>query len=114
MDRAVLTAMEVAEIFGIAQSTVHQQAREGSLPSFKCGDRTLFPARAIKHLADFGNLPTGNATGTDEAATRIVLELERKTCEARLAAIIGLLAEIDGSNDALVVRPRRRAGGERI
>lgn len=53
----------------------------------KCGERTLFPALAITHLADYGTLPTLPAGDVDTNASRVLLEIERQTCLARLAAI---------------------------
>ncbi len=108
MEKATLTAAEVSDVLGIAQSTVHQKAREGALPSIKVGDRTLFPALSIRHLADFGKLPSDTA-GPDNTA-RVMLELERKTCEAKIALIDTMLAELDGRSARLHVRTRIRGG----
>jgi excisionase family DNA binding protein len=46
----VLSASEVAELLGVPQSTVHEWARRGLLPSRKVGRRRLFVRSKIEAL----------------------------------------------------------------
>lgn len=46
----VMTAGEVATLLGVAESTVHYWAREGTLPSRKLGRRRIFIRSKIEAL----------------------------------------------------------------
>ena len=46
----VMTAAEVAALLGVPQSTVHQWARQGTLPSRKLGKRRIFIRQKIEAL----------------------------------------------------------------
>lgn len=93
--RSTLTAAEVAELLGCATSTIHAQAKAGTLPCIRLGDRTLFPKAAMEHYARTGTLPAAGVGGGEGVAARLLLEVERRTAEARLAAIDDLLAGMD-------------------
>lgn len=45
-----MTAAEVAALLGVPQSTVHQWARQGTLPSRKLGKRRIFIRQKIETL----------------------------------------------------------------
>jgi excisionase family DNA binding protein len=46
----VMTAGEVAALIGVPSSTVHQWARQGTLPSRKLGKRRIFIRQKIEAL----------------------------------------------------------------
>ncbi|QEC49217.1 helix-turn-helix domain-containing protein [Baekduia soli] len=56
LSEPMLDAATVAGLLGIPTKTVHQYAREGRLPSYKVGRRTMFVRREVEAAVSAGQL----------------------------------------------------------
>lgn len=61
MKREVLTAEELAQIFGVSRKTIYQNARQGNLPTIRLGRRLFFPKRAVFQWLKTTRLPGSKA-----------------------------------------------------
>lgn len=104
--KRTLSAAEAAKVLGVSAPTVYQWARENKLPCIHNGDRVLFPAKAIHHLADYGVLPTSSLqVDIKELAREIVRELIKAELDSKRAQLDALT-----DSDTIDVSRRRRAG----
>ncbi len=104
--KRTLSAGETAKVLGISAPTVYQWARENKLPCIHNGDRVLFPAKAIYHLADYGTLPTSSLQlDIKEIAREVVREMIRLDMDTKRAQLDALT-----DSDTIDVSRRRRAG----
>ncbi len=105
-ERLTLTASEAAKVLGISRPTIYQWAREKKVPCVEIDGRRLFPAKAIRHMADYGVLPTSSLQiDIKELARELLIELLR----AEQASLTERIRALSGESE-IELRGRRMTG----